>query len=93
MIPALIKRYHFPKTEIWSFYLLDVFAAFFNLLAVEKLTYEQVSYPVYIMLINIMMVFLSFDQKKLMYDLLFGKVFKNEADGRRGFWLSQILIK
>lgn len=56
MIPALIKTYHFPKTEVWTFYLLDVFAAIFSLLAVKELTIQQASYPIYIMIINLMMV-------------------------------------
>lgn len=58
MVPALIKTYHLPKTEIWTFYLLDVFAAGFNLLAITAWTVQEVSYPVYIMLINALMVFL-----------------------------------
>ncbi len=56
MVPALIKTYRFPKTEIWAFYLLDVFAAGFNLMALKKWTLEEYSYPVYIMLINLVMV-------------------------------------
>lgn len=35
MIPAIIKTYHFPETEIWSFFALDVFAAIFSLLALK----------------------------------------------------------
>lgn len=58
MIPALIKTYHFPKTEVWTFYLLDVFASLFSLLAVKEYTLQQFSYPVYIMAINLAMVLL-----------------------------------
>lgn len=58
MIPAIVKTYHFPKTEIWSFFALDVFAAIFSLLALKSWTLQEYSYPVYIMLINIVMVFL-----------------------------------
>jgi len=58
MIPAIIKTYHFPETEIWSFFALDVFAAIFNLLALKNWTMEEYSYPFYIMLINAIMVFL-----------------------------------
>lgn len=58
MIPALIKTYKFPHTEIWSFFLLDVFAAGFSLLAVRVWTVEQYAYPIYIMLINLFMVIL-----------------------------------
>jgi len=58
MIPALIKTSKFPKTEVWTFYLLDVFAAFFILLALETWTLQEYSYPIYIMLINLVMVIL-----------------------------------
>lgn len=58
MIPALIKTFHYPQTEVWSFYLLDVFAAGFNLLALRGWTLQEYSYPIYIMLINLSMVFL-----------------------------------
>jgi len=58
MIPALIKTSKFPKTEVWTFYLLDVFAAFFILLALETWTLQEYSYPIYIMLINLEMVIL-----------------------------------
>ncbi|MEL7666508.1 MAG: hypothetical protein AAGU06_03745 [Candidatus Shapirobacteria bacterium] len=58
MIPAIIKTYHFPETEIWSFFALDVFAAIFSLLALKTWTSEEFSYPIYIMLINLVMVLL-----------------------------------
>jgi hypothetical protein len=58
MIPALIKTYKFPKTEIWQFYGLDCFAAFFSLLAMKEWGIEDFSYPVYILLINLIMVLL-----------------------------------
>lgn len=58
MIPALIKTYRFPKTEVWTFYLLDVFAAIFSLLAVRRWTSEEYLYPIYIICINLLMVLL-----------------------------------
>lgn len=58
MVPALFKTYRFPKTEIWQFYILDVFAAIFSLLAVKTFTPQQFSYPLYIMVINFVMVLL-----------------------------------
>ncbi|OGG01804.1 hypothetical protein A2Z33_00890 [Candidatus Gottesmanbacteria bacterium RBG_16_52_11] len=58
MIPALIKTYRFPYTEIYQFYLLDVFAAGFNMLALTDFSFSAFSYPLYIMLINLVMVFL-----------------------------------
>jgi len=58
MLPAIIKTYHFPKTEIWLFFALDVFAAIFSLMALTTWTTKEYSYPIYIMLINFLMVLL-----------------------------------
>ncbi len=58
MIPALIKTYHFPRTEVWTFYLLDVFAGLFNMFAIQQWNIREVSYPFYIILINFAMVLL-----------------------------------
>lgn len=58
MISALIKTYKFPKTEIWTFFFLDVIAGFFSLMAVKSFTVQQMAYPIYIALINLIMVFL-----------------------------------
>lgn len=58
MIPALLKTYRFPETEVWSFYLLDVFAAGFSLLALRLWILQEFSYPIYIMVINLVMVIL-----------------------------------
>lgn len=58
MVPALMKTFRYPTTEVWSFYLLDVFAAGFNLLALKGWTLQESSYPIYIMLINLCMVLL-----------------------------------
>ena len=56
MIPTIIKAYKFPHTEIYLFFLIDVFAALFNLLAIRQQTIEEISYPIYILSINLMMV-------------------------------------
>ena len=58
MIPALIKTYRYPQTEIWAFYLLDVFAALFNIFAIKIWTVQQFSYPLYLVIINFAMVIL-----------------------------------
>jgi len=60
MIPALAKTYRLPHTETWVFYFLDVFAALFSLLALSVWTIEEFSYPLYIMIINAVMVLLIF---------------------------------
>lgn len=64
MLPAIIKTYHFPKTEIWLFFALDVFAAIFSLLALTTWTTKEYSYPIYIMLINLIMVILIISPRK-----------------------------
>lgn len=58
VVPTLIKTYHFPKTEVWTFYFLDVCAGIFNLLATNKFTVNQFLYPLYIIVINLIVVFL-----------------------------------
>ena len=58
MIPALVKTYKMPDTEIVTFYALDIVAAFFSLLATTVLSLENIAYPVYIFCINFLMCFL-----------------------------------
>ncbi len=69
MVPAIIKTYKYPHTEIWTFFLLDVFAAIFSLLALRAWTVQEFSYPLYIMIINSIMVLLiirpKFQQKRV----------------------------
>lgn len=55
MVPALFKTYRFPKTEIATFFILDVFAALFSLFAMKIFSVENVAYPIYILLINTLM--------------------------------------
>ncbi|NTU74191.1 hypothetical protein HGB07_08700 [Candidatus Roizmanbacteria bacterium] len=58
MIPALIKTYRMPETEVWMFYFLDVGAASFSLLALNEWSLQQFSYPLYLLSINLAMVLL-----------------------------------
>lgn len=58
VIPTLIKTYRLPHTEVWAFYALDVIAATFNLLATKEFTINQYLYPFYIILVNLIVVFL-----------------------------------
>jgi len=58
MIPAIIRTYRLPDTEVWSFFLLDVFAGLFSLFATAKWSVQEISYPVYILTINFVMVIL-----------------------------------
>lgn len=56
MIPALLKTYHFPKTEIATFFALDILAAICSLLATSSYSIPNIVYPLYIFLINGAMV-------------------------------------
>lgn len=56
MVPALIKTYRFPKTEIAAFFALDILAAFLSLAASQSFILENISYPIYIAAINAIMV-------------------------------------
>jgi hypothetical protein len=64
MVPALEKTYRLPHTEVWSFFLMDTMAGLMSLLAVQKWTVQEYSYPLYIMLINFAMVLLIVRPKK-----------------------------
>ncbi|HSX19395.1 MAG TPA: hypothetical protein VLE91_04695, partial [Candidatus Saccharimonadales bacterium] len=58
MMPALIKTYYHPETEIVSFFAIDVVAAIFSTLALKSWNIQQSAYPIYIMIINALMVIL-----------------------------------
>lgn len=58
VIPTLVKTYHFPETEIWSYYLLDTIAGGFSLLALGSWTLQEYSYPLYVVFINLAIVLL-----------------------------------
>jgi len=58
MVPALIKTYRLPHTENVWFFGLDTIAGLLTLLAVASFTLEQTAYPIYIIIINAVMVFL-----------------------------------
>lgn len=64
MIPTLIKTYHAPETENMSFFALDSVAAGFNLLAHTSWGLTEITYPLYLLLINFTMVLLILHGKK-----------------------------
>lgn len=63
MIPALIKTYRRPETEYWLSYIFDISAAIFTLLAIQKWQPVGFVYPLYIAVINIVMLTLIFRHK------------------------------
>jgi hypothetical protein len=52
-IPTIIKTYNYPHTEDWKFYLSDVFASGFNLLATQEFIFSKIAFTFYIFFINI----------------------------------------
>lgn len=65
MVPTLIKTFRLPHTEVWTVFFLDTLAAGLNLLAVNRWVVQEFSYPLYIVLINLVMVFLVLRPKLL----------------------------
>ena len=57
-IPMLIKTYRLPDTEVWTFYALDIIAAILNLLAANRWLIPDIAYPIYIIFIDGVTVFL-----------------------------------
>lgn len=64
VVPSLIKTYRFPKTEIATFFALDICASFFTLLALRTYTPADIAYPIYILLINATMTLLIISPRK-----------------------------
>jgi hypothetical protein len=50
--PTLIKAYRHPYTEAYAFFLLDVFAGVFSMLALSAWTPDSAAYPLYIACVN-----------------------------------------
>ncbi len=56
-VPALIKTYKHPETEVWTFYGIGLLAIVINMMAIEHWTISEVIYPVYVAIINILMMY------------------------------------
>ena len=65
IIPTLIKTFHHPDTEVWTFYALDGSAATFSLLAVKVFTPQQFSYPLYLLFVNFLIMLFALRRKRL----------------------------
>jgi hypothetical protein len=52
VIPTIIKTYHIPESELWSYFAIDTVAGMLNLLAIPQLTFQTAVYPLYIVFIN-----------------------------------------
>lgn len=60
LVPTLIKTYHHPHTEVWTFFTLGGLGALCNLLAVQVWTVDEIAYPLYLVVVNIGLVLLIF---------------------------------
>lgn len=58
MVPTIIKTHLHPSTEIWSFFIIDTVAGFFNILALHSYSIQDYSYPAYIIFINLLIFIL-----------------------------------
>ncbi|RJR15833.1 hypothetical protein C4579_01280 [Candidatus Microgenomates bacterium] len=63
VVPTIIKIYHHPQTEVWTFFTLGGLGSLFNLLAVTNWTIEEIAYPLYLVLISTILVILMFRKK------------------------------
>jgi hypothetical protein len=62
-VPMLIKTFHYPETEVWTFYLLDVLAAIINISAMAHFTFQELAYPLYIVSIDGLTIILILRKK------------------------------
>lgn len=69
MIPTLIKTYKLPKTESWLFFFLDTIGALFNLFAIQTWVLKDYVFPLYIFIINMIMVLLIVIPRKALKKL------------------------
>jgi len=75
MVPAVVKTYKFPETEIYAFFLLDAIAAVFNLLAIKVWVPQAFAYPVYLLVINAIMVVIIIRPEKIFHLAMVKKFF------------------
>lgn len=57
-LPTIIKSYKLPKSEVWTFFFTGALSAALNLLATEKWSIESFAYPLYIIIVNMIVVFM-----------------------------------
>jgi len=65
MVPALLKTYRLPETEYWLSYIFDVAAAILTLFAIRNWGLTDFSYPLYLVVINALMLALTFRPKSI----------------------------
>ncbi|NMB70226.1 hypothetical protein GYA27_03445, partial [candidate division WWE3 bacterium] len=67
-VPTVIKSYKYPETETWQFFFLGACSSAFNMLATKRWYLTDYVYPLYIIIINSVVVVL----------ILRGKLYKNK---------------
>lgn len=58
VFPTLMKIFKYPKTEVWTFFFMDVIAAFLNLLATNNWAFSNIIFPLYIMIMDFIIILL-----------------------------------
>jgi len=64
-IPTVIKTYKKPFTENWAFYGTDIIASTFSILSLTRFTFGDLSYPIYIWILNFGMTILIIYRQKV----------------------------
>ncbi len=62
-VPTIVKAYRFPKTENYKVFLGGAVAAIITLLTITTWNFENYGFAVYILAINILLVFLIMSEK------------------------------
>lgn len=63
-VPMFIKTWKRPDSEVWSYYAFDVVGATLIILATAAKTFENLLYPVYILLVNALVIALVIIPRK-----------------------------
>lgn len=66
-IPTIEKTWRMPETEDWRFYFSDVLAGFFSMLAVTRMTIEDIAFPLYIFILNALSVIMIVGRGKILH--------------------------
>jgi len=65
-IPMYIKTWKQPHTEIWTYYAFDVVGAVLILIATQARTFENLAYPMYIFLVNALVIAIVVGRGRIM---------------------------
>lgn len=54
--PTLVKTFKYPKTESLGFFGINLLACTFSILALKNFSFQNVVYPLYLVIINLVMI-------------------------------------